>query len=1417
MRRQAIPRSRGGVLACLCNGAAVAIAIRHFVLPIAWCAFVLALPGLALAGSSGNLLYQFDFAARSGDAGVSTIAGATLGNIGQSPSINSFGAIGFQAGLSTGGNGLFVAKIGDSVPRNINPTFSNNASRVFSAAVQINDANQIAARDQLSGAPPQNLIRFWDVNATDTFTTLARGGGVTDPFDAVFAFPSGNDNGDIVFSALDATLGNVLATPVTPGNTSNFNKIQLTGPLLPKISLSGKIVLRAGNTAASPIRLYDNDLAAFVTIAGSGTGGFTTLGRAPSLNGDGSVVVFAGDRGNGGGIFASIDIGGGSRKIVKIAGEGTVGVTPLAITGGTVVPPDLGYDDALQPIGFASIAVDSRVGIAHQTLGVAGLEGDSFVVSFIATPQAATQTDYYLPGVEFTPNRGIWTVRVDVFRKNGELRFRLGPPLPVVQIGDLVQSSGLNPQSFTIDALPDLYDSIANVESDDGITPRAILAGEHYLVFWASSGATQLLVRAKQVATCLTRVQRLPQGGGNAPWAAEKYAFSTVESIAGKGCAMTSFTMQTNSLFFENTVARSFDPSGMNVFMKSAHTFEVEPSPPNAKPTLVNSDKTVNALNPLAEVSARGISIVYAEVPAKSWQYDGPSRTGVLDASLLPAALAQIDAAVCGERAPIRIGVNVSCSRLTGVNDIDGKQKCVPKIGYVQAPVLGTVPVELTDPVTGLVIPKTTAPGHYILVAGKVGSNYFLADPGHKTRKLLGAAPYNNTFELRGVVVDPADRSFLTAVVNANVDLLLTDAQSRSTGVVPATGQILSDIPKSSYSQEMYDSQDTGQFADEQFSTLHILNPSSGGYSLTVLETATGPYQIQIDMARPAGGLQAPVVISGVATPGITKVYQLIVDTSAAGVPSASLQSVVVPNLFGFTQANGTAFLATAGLAVGVVTTQASGTVPAGQILGQSPPAGTKVAPGATVDIVVSTGGAGVAVPNVVGLTQAAATTAIINAGLVVGTITQQASATVPAGSVISQNPVAGTSVAAGSAVNLVVSTGPAPVNVPNVVGLTQAAATTAIINAGLVVGTITQQASATVPAGSVISQNPVAGTSVAAGSAVNLVVSIGPAPVSVPNVVGLTQAAATTAITNAGLVVGTITQQASATVPAGSVISQNPVAGTSVAAGSAVALVVSTGPAGVSVPNVVGLTQAAATTAIVNAGLVVGTITQQASATVPAGSVISQNPVAGTSVAAGSGVNLVVSTGLAPVTQFTAPTATGTGNATATLVGSGASCGFASAQFIPVAGSPASPPAGTAPPGVAFPHGLFTFVVGPSCTPGGTANVTITYPQPLPANTQYWKFGPTPGNATPHWYTLPATVSGNVVTIAITDGGLGDDDLAANGSIIDQGGPGVPGVVAAPPADIPTLSTATIVTLVLALAALAALQRPAGRQKKRG
>jgi beta-lactam-binding protein with PASTA domain len=70
-----------------------------------------------------------------------------------------------------------------------------------------------------------------------------------------------------------------------------------------------------------------------------------------------------------------------------------------------------------------------------------------------------------------------------------------------------------------------------------------------------------------------------------------------------------------------------------------------------------------------------------------------------------------------------------------------------------------------------------------------------------------------------------------------------------------------------------------------------------------------------------------------------------------------------------------------------------------------------------------------------------------------------------------------------------------------------------------------------------------------------------------------------------------------------------------------------------VTIPNVVALTQASAQATITTASLVVGTVTTATNNTVPAGSVISQNPTGGSNVPAGSAVNLVVSSGPAPVT----------------------------------------------------------------------------------------------------------------------------------------------------------------------------------------
>ena len=107
-------------------------------------------------------------------------------------------------------------------------------------------------------------------------------------------------------------------------------------------------------------------------------------------------------------------------------------------------------------------------------------------------------------------------------------------------------------------------------------------------------------------------------------------------------------------------------------------------------------------------------------------------------------------------------------------------------------------------------------------------------------------------------------------------------------------------------------------------------------------------------------------------------------------------------------------------------------------------------------------------------------------------------------------------------------------------------------------------------------------------------------------------------------------------------------------------------------------------------------------------------------------------------------------------------------------------PPEGK--PDVEFPYGFFSFYIN-GLANGATVTVTIWFPSAVPVGTQYWKYGPTPANPIYHWYQISMgdDDGDNVITITLVDGGLGDDDLTANGVIIDQGGPGNPG---APPSE---------------------------------
>ena len=181
------------------------------------------------------------------------------------------------------------------------------------------------------------------------------------------------------------------------------------------------------------------------------------------------------------------------------------------------------------------------------------------------------------------------------------------------------------------------------------------------------------------------------------------------------------------------------------------------------------------------------------------------------------------------------------------------------------------------------------------------------------------------------------------------------------------------------------------------------------------------------------------------------------------------------------------------------------------------------------------------------------------------------------------------------------------------------------------------------------------------------------------------------------------------------------------------------------------------------------------------------------------------------PPVCYTAPSATGSGSVSACFTGGGPSCAYAAPQFIGAPPGVAPIPPTTPGPGIVFPHGLFDFSTS-GCLTGNTLSFSITYPAALPPGTQYWKYGPTAANTTPHWYVLPATISGNTATFSITDGGLGDDDLVANGTIVDQGGPGA----GSSSNSVPTLSEWAMGLLVLLMLLTVAARRYGARGEVR-
>ncbi len=461
---------------------------------------------------------------------ASTGGSSGLLSIDPRPSINDRGIVALVGRLSEAGTGATIENIftGNGIPgslTNVSPSVGSFNTPTLAPAVQINNANKILAR-RLTFVPtpfgpaPQSFVETWDALLPNVRQTLVTGDALFGDFDGLYSYPSINNIGGIVFSALDGGT-NHLGTLTSAGGF----RVQYSGPISqPVIGDNNQFVLDSTNN----IRLFPPAFFPFTTIANPANG-FTLTGRNPGISDDGKIVAFYGnldpgfastyDTYPGIGIFASIEEAPGQRRIARVAGLLDVEILDDVPAGVMVRPcppygaalgdedgicdpgepctpnPELGFDDAAQPIYFTTYSPDVRICVTNMVEG-------SFVVSFVARPNASSRFNP-LAGrpYTFTAQDGLWTVRVDreapLTRQSpggpGPYRYIAASPLPVVQIGDKIAGATVTHIGT--------HDVLALASHRDDGTPRTARRGDHRVCFWANTTAGEMIVRGSRLDT----------------------------------------------------------------------------------------------------------------------------------------------------------------------------------------------------------------------------------------------------------------------------------------------------------------------------------------------------------------------------------------------------------------------------------------------------------------------------------------------------------------------------------------------------------------------------------------------------------------------------------------------------------------------------------------------------------------------------------------------------------------------------------------------------------------------------------------------------------------------------------------------------------------------------------------------------
>lgn len=201
-----------------------------------------------------------------------------------------------------------------------------------------------------------------------------------------------------------------------------------------------------------------------------------------------------------------------------------------------------------------------------------------------------------------------------------------------------------------------------------------------------------------------------------------------------------------------------------------------------------------------------------------------------------------------------------------------------------------------------------------------------------------------------------------------------------------------------------------------------------------------------------------------------------------------SVEEVKVPDVVGKQMALARQILEDQHLRVNVVEVY-DASVPAGQVVSQSPEAGATVKSERLVTINVSKGGEDMEMPDVKGLSRSAAENRLTKMGLNIGSLYEKYSDE-EAGTVISTDPPIGSKINKGTTVDLTISKGQKTkkVSVPDVTGASLESAKESITSRNLRVGSITKQPSKQAE-GTIVSQSP-SGGEVEEGTSIQLVVA---------------------------------------------------------------------------------------------------------------------------------------------------------------------------------------------------------------------------------------------------------------------------------------------------------------------------------------